>query len=102
MTIVNNLRVWLARLEVEKQRSISARELAKQTGVSRSTVNLYLNNKAERVRLRDCLAIIEWFHGHGFYYTMSDLFELRGGNGLQEIADEAIKQLKKGQTENDQ
>lgn len=77
MTMVNNLSRWVSSLRIEKQRAISIRELEKQTGVSRSTLTSYLNNKAERVRLRDCVAILEYFHSQGYYYTMADLFELK-------------------------
>lgn len=77
MTIVNNLSSWLGKLRTDKQRRVSIRELEKETGVSRSTLTHYLNNKAKRVRLSDCVAIIDYFHMQGYYYTMADLFTLK-------------------------
>lgn len=75
--IKNNLRVLIAKWEVENNQKLSLEKLSAFTGIGANTLGRYTRGTAKRVDLSVCAKLLVWFHSQGYFYTMADLFELR-------------------------
>ena len=61
MAIYNRLKVLIAEKELREKRKITYRTLADETGISTTTLTLYMSQKADRVDLRTLQTFCEYF-----------------------------------------
>lgn len=61
MPIYNRLKILIAEKELREKRRLPYRTLAKETGISTTTLTLYMSQKADRIDLRTLAAICKYF-----------------------------------------
>lgn len=83
VVIKNNLKVLMARWEVEKGAKLTIRQLSEWSDVGFQTVYRYMNNTQVGFDLTVCERLISWFGSQGMTVTMNDLFTIEHANAHQ-------------------
>jgi putative transcriptional regulator len=61
MAVYNRLKILIAEKEFREKRKLTYRIIAKETGISKATLTLYMSQKADRVDLNTVSTLCEYF-----------------------------------------